>query len=81
MAKPKPGFNVNKYDKASTKAGNTYKKNSRLVESPAINSLQRSSLTLEKKRIPTQKFKPMGMTYGSSQGNKGTTKVVIRKKA
>jgi hypothetical protein len=81
MANPKPGFNVKKYDRASTKSGNNYKKNSRLIESPAINPLQRSSLTLEKKRIPTQKFKPMGMTYGGSSKGKGITKVVYRKKA
>lgn len=83
MATPKPGkgFDANKYNTASVKAGNKFKRNSREVISPGINPIQRGSSKLSVTRIPTGKNKPMGMTYGGTNRGKGTTKIVTRKKA
>jgi len=77
----KSGFDANKYNSASIKAGNKFKRNSREVISPGINSIQRGSSTLVKTRVPTGKNKPMSMTYGGNRGGKGATKIIARKKA
>lgn len=70
--KNKP-FNANAYDKATTKAGKKYQRNSKEVKSPGIDNVQRSSMQLNYKRVSTEKFKPMKATFGGSRNGKGTT--------
>lgn len=83
MITPKPGkgFDVNKYNSASIKAGNKFKRNSKEVVSPGINPLQRGSSKLNVTRVPTAKLKPMAMTYGTTSKGKGATKSINRKRA
>jgi len=79
MANPRPGFNVKKYDRATKKAGNNYKRSTREVVAPGINTVQRGSDKLNVVRVPKPvKNKPMSMTFGGSKNGKGITKTFKR---
>lgn len=83
MPTPKPGkgFDANKYNSSSIKAGKKFQRNTKEIRSPGVNPVMRQSDILNSRRVSTAKFKPMSMTYGATSKGKGATKVISRKKA
>ena len=78
LPKNKPA-DAKKINRAMVKEARKFKRNSREVEIPGINPIQRSSMKLNYKRVSTEKFKPMQATYGTSKRGKGATVTRIAK--
>lgn len=79
--KPGKGFDANKYNSTSIKAGKKLQRNTKEIRSPGVNPIMRQSDKLNARRVSTTKLKPMSMTYGTTSGGKGSTKVISRKRA
>jgi len=73
MSKPSPGFSAKVYSKESTKRGNDFKRNSKVIKLSGIQGKDQRSSNEYNTRVSTVKLKPMGATYGGSKGNKGVT--------
>ena len=73
MSKPSPGFSAKAYSKESTKRGNDFKRNSKIIKLSGIQSKDQRGSNEYNTRVSTVKLKPREMTYGASKGNKGVT--------